>query len=53
MNGYSAYGSGSGSVWMLGPKCDGSEENILDCDNYETTTTYSHTSDVGVICGEL
>ena len=53
MNGYSTFGQGSGSVWMLGPKCDGSEKNILDCNNDETDSTFSHSYDVGVICGEL
>lgn len=52
MNGYNTFGAGNGSVWMLGPKCDGSEQSILDCDNYESYKTPSHTSDVGVVCGE-
>ena len=50
MNGYSTFGAGSGSVWSLRPQCDGSETNILDCYSVETYSTYSHTSDVGVIC---
>ena len=53
MNGYSTFGPSTGSVWMFGPKCDGSEENILDCNNYETYYTNSHSNDVGVICGEF
>ena len=53
MNGYSEFGSGSGSVWTLGPTCDGSEENILDCNNYQNYNTYANSYIVGVICGEL
>ena len=52
VNGYSTFGAGSGSVWMLGPECDGSEENILDCDNSLTHEMDSHEEDVGVMCGE-
>ena len=50
---YGTFGASTGSVWMLGPKCVGSEENILDCDNYETYSTNSHSYDVGITCGEL
>ena len=50
MNGYSAYGAGSGSVSSLLPQCDGSEESILDCYSVETYSSYSHSYDVGVIC---
>ena len=50
MNGYQYYGAGSGSVWSITPQCDGSEENILDCYNYVYSSSYSHSSDVGVIC---
>ena len=50
---YGTFGSSTGNVWMFGLKYDGSEENILDCDNYETYSTFSHSCDVGVTCGGL
>ena len=52
VNGYDMFGAGSGIVWMLGPNCDGSEENILDCNNTKTYDTDTHENDAGVICGE-
>ena len=52
MDGYDVFGPGSGSVWTLGLICDGSEENILDCIKYDDYGTFSHSYDVGIICGE-
>ena len=50
VDGYESYGPGTGSVWMLGPKCDGTERTILDCINNPTLSTDTHHHDVGIIC---
>ncbi|KAH3795527.1 hypothetical protein DPMN_149082 [Dreissena polymorpha] len=48
--GYSVYGQGSSSQPILFhyPTCDGTETSLLDCKR--STSTCSHTYDVGVMC---
>ena len=45
------FGSGeSRSILLDNVACDGSEENISQCD-YDTVNNCDHSEDAGVICG--
>ena len=45
------YGQGSGSIWMSGLQCVGSESTVRDCRSQESVAeNCGHHQDAGVIC---
>ena len=45
------YGQGSGSIWMSGLQCVGSESTVRDCRSQELVAeNCGHHQDAGVIC---
>jgi len=50
--GQSPFGPGSGQIWMRYVRCNGSEEELSDCQFNGWGTTYScrHSQDAGVVC---
>ena len=55
MPGDSAFGNGTGRIWLSDPRCNGTESSILNC-NLKGLGAYTfcdHSEDAGLICGAL
>ena len=46
----SAFGAGSGPIFLAGLNCDGSETTLLDCSSSFPPNYYSHSQDAGIQC---